>query len=346
MKAVVYSTQPFEKELLAKANNKKHDITLISNSLSLETAFYAEGKDAVVVFTNDCLNEATIDKLAGFGIRYISTRSVSTDHIDRVAAAKNNIKVANIPLHTQNSIAEHTIALALTLNRKIIPGAVDTKNFDYYLDGLTGFNFYGKTVGIIGFGKVGKQTAKIFNSFGCKVLVHDTVVTHLPHEYQSVGLEKLFAEADIISLHIPSTPDNKHIINSTNIPRMKSGVMLLNTSASDLVDTYAALKALKTKKIGYFGSTVLESNGLVYFNVQDNEQNKLLINELKSLKNVVLSPQQTLLTHEALHEIATQTIKNLDNWHLNKCNGRACACLNNCLKDEIVAEKTSKKIAS
>lgn len=344
MKAVVYSTQPFEKELLAKANNKKHDITLISNSLSLDTAFYAEGKDAVVVLTNDCLDKATISKLAGYGIRYISTRSVSTDHIDRVAAAHHHIKVANIPSHTQNSIAEHTIALALTLNRKIIPGAIETKNFDYYLDGLTSFNFFGKTVGIIGFGKIGKQTAQIFSAFGCKILIHDTLIKNIPDHYQLVGLEKLLANADIVSLHIPSTDENRHLINSTNIPKMKNGVMLLNTSASNLVDSYAVLKALKTKKIGYFGSTICEDEGRIYFNAQDDGQNKLLIKELKSLKNVILSPQQTFLTHEALQEIATQTIKNLDNWHLNKCTGKACACLDNCMKDEVTAAKKSINI--
>jgi D-lactate dehydrogenase len=344
MKAVVYSTQPFEKELLAKANNKKHDITLISNSLSLDTAFYAEGKDAVIVFTNDCLDEATINKLAGYGIRYISTRSVSTDHIDRVAAAKNHIKVANIPSHTQNSIAEHTIALALTLNRKIIPGAIETKKFDYYLDGLTSFNFFGKTVGIIGFGNIGTQAAAIFSAFGCKIMVHDTLVKHIPHQYQLVGLEKLLAHADIISLHIPSTDENRHLINSSNISRMKNGVMLLNTSASNLVDYYAVLKALKAKKIGYFGSTIYEDGGRIYFNDRDDGQNKLLIEELKSLKNVILSPQQTFLTHEALQEIANQTIRNLDNWHLNKCTGKACACLDNCKKDEAIAAKAAVNI--
>lgn len=343
MKAVVYSTQPFEKELLAKANNKKHDITLISNSLSLETAFYAEGKDAVVVFTNDCLNKQVINKLADYGIKYISTRSVSTDHIDREAAAAKNIKVANTPSHSKNSISEHTTAIALALNRKIIPGTAETKRFDYIIDGQTNYNFAGKTVGIIGFGETGKQSAKIFDAFGCKVIIHDTLIKTNQLEFQSASLEKLISNADIILIHLPDTEENKHIINSINISKMKPSVMLINTSHPNLVDVDAVLQALKSKKIGYFGSNIYEKDGKFFLDTEYSETNQGIIEELKSLKNVILSPQQTFLTHEALQEIAIQTIKNLDNWHLNKCTGKACACLNQCRKEEIILEKLAKQ---
>lgn len=343
MKAVVYSIQPFEKELLAKANNKKHDITLISNSLTLDTAFYAEGKDAVVVFTNDVLDKAVVNKLADYGIRYISTRSISTNHIDRETAAVRNIKVANVPSHSQNSTAEHTLAIALALNRKIIPAGLETKNFDYSLDGLTNFNFSEKTVGILGFGKIGKQTAQIFQGLGCKVIVNDLIINHKNTPFPVVSFEKLLKTADIISIHIPSNEDNKFIINSENISKMKNAVMLLNTSNNNLVDISAVLQALKNKKIGYFGSSISEKNGELFFNTNHNQQSAAIIKELKNLKNVILSPQQTFLTHEALQEIAAQTIRNLDNWHLNKCTGSACACLYHCRKDEVILEKLVQK---
>ncbi|RZL98382.1 MAG: 2-hydroxyacid dehydrogenase, partial [Pedobacter sp.] len=324
---------------LAVANRKKHEITLIANSLAPETVYFAEGKDAVVVFTNDLLDKQIIDKLADYGIRYIATRSVATNHIDRVAAAGRNIKVANVPHHSQNSTAEHTLAIALALNRKIIPAGLDTRNFDYSLDGLTNFNFHEKTVGIIGCGVIGKQVAQIFKGLGCHVMVNDIILNPSEAEFPLVSLEKLLATADIVSIHIPSNEENRYLVNKETIAKMKTGVMLLNTSGNDLVDISAVHSALKDKKIGYFGSSISEKDGELFFNTDHNDESKSIIKELRSLKNVILSPQQTFLTHEALQEIATQTIRNLDNWHLNKCTGKACACLNHCRKDEVILEK-------
>jgi len=173
MKAVAYSIKPFEKEFLAKANQKKHDITLISNPLNFDTAAYAAGKDAVIVFTNDDVSATVIDKLKAEGVKYIVTRSVGTDHIDTERAAKHGIKLSNVPSYSPKAIAEHAAALAFALNRKLVKADHNSRNFDFRNDDLIGFNFSGKTVGIIGLGQTGKEVAQIFTGLGCRVIGYD-----------------------------------------------------------------------------------------------------------------------------------------------------------------------------
>lgn len=200
MKAVAYSIKPFEKEFLAKANQKKHDITLISNPLNIETAIYAEGKDAIIVFTNDDVSASVIDKLAELGIKYIVTRSVGTDHIDKEASAKHSIKVANVPSYSPQAIAEHAVALAMALNRKLIKADHNSHLFDFRNDGLIGFNFSGKTVGIIGLGSTGMAAANIFKGLGCNVIGYDKLPSADTSHVLPVSLGDLLAQSDVISL--------------------------------------------------------------------------------------------------------------------------------------------------
>ena len=164
MKVVAYSIKPFEKEFLAKANQKKHDITLISNPLSINTTAFAEGKDAVVVFTNDDVSAPVVNKLADIGIKFIAARCTGTDNIDKEAAAKRGIKIANVPAYSPQAIAEHTVTLALCLSRHVIKADQHSHHFNFQLDGLIGFNFYGKTVGLIGLGHIGLATANILRT--------------------------------------------------------------------------------------------------------------------------------------------------------------------------------------
>src|ERR1700744_5969210 len=166
MKAVAYSIKPFEKEFLAKANQKKHDITLISNPLGLDTAIYAAGKDAVIVFTNDDVSAAVIEELAGLGVRFIVTRSAGTDHIDKTAAASFGIKIANVPSYSPQAIAEHAVGIAFALNRKLIKADQNSHEFDFRNDDLVGFNFSGKTVGVVGLGNTGQAVAAIYHGLG------------------------------------------------------------------------------------------------------------------------------------------------------------------------------------
>lgn len=315
MKVVAYSVKPFEKACLARANTKKHDITLISNSLSAETAFYAEGKEAVIVFTNDDVSEKVIDILAGFGIKYITTRSVGTDHIDKAAAAKHGIEIANVPNYSPQAIAEHTIALALALSRHLTLSDRHIREFDFRIDQLIGFNFFGKTVGLIGLGHIGQAVAKIFNGFGCKVLVYDISIPENTEGIHLISLDELYANADIISLHIPLTNDTKYMINAASIVKMKKGVMLINTSRGGLIKTTDIIDALKTGQIGYLGLDAYEfEQGLFFKDHRSDLVKDTLLKELLALPNVLITPHQAFLTGEAIQQIAEQTIRNLDAW--------------------------------
>lgn len=315
MRVVAYSIKNFEKELLAKANQRKHDITLISNCLSLETALYAEGKDAAIVFTNDDLSRPVIDRLAEMGIKYIITRSIGMDHIDLEAARSKNIQVTNIPAYSSESIAEFVLTLALALGRQLVPSVEQSRKFDFTADNHLGFNFSGKTVGIIGLGHIGLATAALFKGFGCQILGYDIAPVAKTPNVKIAGLNKLFKESDIISLHIPLTSETYHFIDETNIAKMKRGVMLINTSRGGLVNTNHALTALDSGQIGYLGLDVYEHDKGLF--LSDHRLDKVkdpLLETLMNHQNVIVTPHQAFLTTEALQEIALRLIHTLDQW--------------------------------
>jgi D-lactate dehydrogenase len=319
MKVVAYSMKPFEKEFLAKANQKKHDITLISNPLSLETTSYADGKEAVIVFTNDDVSAPVVNKLADMGVNFIATRSAGTDHIDKEIAVKRSIQIANVPAYSPQAIAEHTVAIALSLNRHLIDANQNGKKFNFKLDGLTGFNFYGKTVGLIGLGHTGQAVASIFNGFGCRVIGYDLVIPKNLVKIEVLSLEELLRQSDIISLHVPLTPETRYLINASTIAKMKDGVMLINTSRGALIKTVDALEALEQGKIGYLGMDVYEFEKGLFFEDHQNDLIKdPLLEKLMAHSNVLVTPHQAFLTNEALQQIADRTIKNLDLWQQEK----------------------------
>jgi D-lactate dehydrogenase len=343
MKAVAYSIKPFEKEFLAKANQKKHDITLISNSLSLDTAVYAEGKEAVIVFTNDDVSALVIKKLAVLGIKYIVTRSVGTDHIDKEAAGRYGIKLSNVPSYSPQAIAEHAVALAFALNRQLLKADKNIHNFDFRNDDLIGFNFSGKTVGIIGMGQTGRAAASIFNGMGCKVIGYDECFPQDSKNVKSETLSALLELSDVISLHLPLTPSTTHLINRDTISKMKNGVMLINTSRGELIKTTDAITALETGKIGYLGLDVYEfEKGLFFETHADDKEKDQLLTELMKHPNVLITPHQAYLTKEALQEISNQTIKTLDLWQMNKCVGDACISDKDCKKNDVTAIQNNK----
>jgi D-lactate dehydrogenase len=334
MKVVAYSVKEFEKEFLARANKKQHDITLISNPLSLETAMYAEGKEAVVVFTNDDVSEAVINKLADLGIKYIATRSLETDHIDREAAGLRKIKLANVPSFSPQSIAEYGVMLALSLSRKIVSTVNSSKQFDFRIDQHIGFSFFGKTVGIIGLGHVGQATAAIYKGLGCKVISYDIKYPEFLNGVETRDLDQLLDESDIISLHVPLNSETRHIINNQSLNKMKDGVMLINTGSGELIKTSELLKSLKNRKIAYLGLDGYEFEKSLFFSDHRKDEKKdAILEELMSYPNVIISPHQAFLTKEALQEIANLTIRNLDNWHAGKCSGKACVCYDGCKKN-------------
>ncbi|GAC1312614.1 MAG: 2-hydroxyacid dehydrogenase [Mucilaginibacter sp.] len=333
MKAVAYSIKPFEKEFLAKANKKKHDITLISNALSPDTANFAEGKEAVIVFPNDDVSDGVISRLAELGIKYIATRSTGIDHIDLKAAERCGIKIANVPTYSPQAIAEHAAALALALSRHLIQAHRNGIRFDFRADELVGFNFSGKTAGIIGLGQTGRAAAKIFNGLGCAVIGHDNALLNNLDEFiRLVSLKEVLNSADIISLHVPLTGETKYLICKETLEQMKDGVMLINTSRGAMIRTEDILTALECGKVGYLGVDVYEFEKDLFFEDHENDAVKdPLLSALLNRRNVLVTPHQAFLTREALQEIANQTIKNFDQWQLGKCVG-CCVCGNECGK--------------
>lgn len=315
MKVVAYSVKTFEKKFLAKANQKKHDITLISNALSLTTCDFADGKEAVLVSTNDDVSAPVINKLADMGIKYIATRSTGTDHIDKKAAQSRAIRLANVAAYSPISIAEHAVALAMALNRNLIKADADSHQFNFGLDGLTGFTFSGKTVGIVGLGNTGQAAAAIFNGLGCHVLGSDVVINDDLEKIEQVSLETLLRQSDIISLHLPFSPQTMHMINASSIALMKHGVMLINTSRGALINTSDLPEALNQGKIGYLGMDVYEfEDSLFYADHSTDIHKDPLLAKLLAFPNVIITPHQVFLTNEAVEQIATTTILNLDNW--------------------------------
>ena len=319
MKAIVYSTRPFEIDLLNTANNNQHQLTLLTEPLTESSIQLAAGNDAIILFTNDEVTETIVKKMVELGVKFIATRSVGTDHINKAAAQNAGIKIANVPSYSPHSIAEHAVTLALALNRKIILASQRVKEFDFRLEGLIGFNLHGKTVGLIGLGTIGRVTAGIFNGFGCKVIAYDIQVGAKYPNIEMVSLEDLYATADIISLHIPATPEDKHLINKESLAKMKKGVMIINTGRGTLIHTIDALEALNSGQLGYLGADVYENEHGLFFENHHNDKHKdPLFVELITHPNVIITPHQAFLTIEALKEIAAQTIKNLDEFVLEK----------------------------
>ncbi len=318
MKVIAYSIKSCEKELLIKANSKRHDITLISNRLTTDTVSYAEGKDAVLVFSSDDVSAPVLRKLKEVGIKYISTRTTGTDHIDLKEAAALGIKVANIPSYSPESIAEHALALMLSLCRNLITANSQITNYDFRLGNLVGTTIRDKTVGIIGFGQTGECLAKILSGFGAKVLVFD--IQDVRKAAKSAGatqveFDPLIEQSDIISFHVPLTEQTHHLVNAECIAKMKDGVMLINVSRGAVFNSQDVYDALETGKIGKLGMDVYEFEHNVFF--FDHSLKPIEDNLLKAFiqhPHVLLTPHQAFLTWEALKIICERTIENLDNW--------------------------------
>lgn len=318
MKAVAYSIKSCEKEPLIKASAKKHDITLISNRLTTDTVSYAEGKDAVLVFSADDVSAPVIQQLKKSGVKYIATRSTGTDHIDLAEAKNLGIRVANVPAYSPESVAEHAMALILALCRNILPAHQQTMQFDFSLDNLVGTTIRNKTVGIVGYGQTGKALTRILNGFGAHVLVNDIEdigESALPGVRQ-VEFDQLLQESDIISFHVPLTAETRHMVNAQTIERMKNGVILINVSRGAVFNSKDVYHALQNEKISKIGMDVYEFEHNVFF--FDHSRKPVKDQLLKAFiqnSRVLLTPHQAFLTHEALQIIAEKTIENLDRWN-------------------------------
>ncbi|MAL61071.1 MAG: hydroxyacid dehydrogenase [Flavobacteriaceae bacterium] len=316
MKTTIFSTHKFEEPYLVKANNGKHQLKLLESRLTEETAILATGSKTVSLFTGDDASAIVLEKLKAFGIKNIALRSAGFNNVDLTKAAELGIKVARVPAYSPYAIAEHTLALILALNRKLIKAHNRVREQNFSLNGLTGFDLNGKTVGVIGTGKIGAVLIKILHGLGCNILAQDVVENNdLIDNYgvNYTNCETICKQSDIISLHVPLTATTKHLIDKEHIALMKPGVMLINTSRGGLVDTRAVIEGLKSRKIGYFGMDVYEEEeGLFFEDHSDDILQDDVIARLMTFNNVLITSHQAFLTETALTNIAETTIYNLD----------------------------------
>ena len=320
MKIAFFSTQPYDKEYFLRYN-KHYELTFFDAQLNDQTVNVIQGSDAVCCFVNDRLHATVIKALAEAGVKIIALRCAGFNNVDLVAAKEHQVAVVRVPAYSPHAVAEHAVALILTLNRKTHKAYNRVREGNFSLHRLTGFDLYRKTVGVIGTGKIGGCFARIMLGFGCKVLAFDMIANN---ELKEMGvnylpLTDLLQESDIISLHCPLTEQTKHLVNKTSLDNMKNGVMLINTSRGGLIDTKATVNALKQGKLGYLGIDVYEQEEKLFFHdLSENIIEDEVIMRLMSFPNVLVTAHQGFLTNEALTQIALVTLQNLDDFEKGK----------------------------
>jgi D-lactate dehydrogenase len=314
MKVAVFSAKNYDREFLTAANVSRHELYFFEPHLSEQTASLAAGFDAVCVFVNDRVDAAVIVQLSAFGVRFIALRCAGYNNVDLTAANRHGLTVARVPGYSPYAVAEHTMGLILALNRKLHRAFNRVREGNFALDGLLGFDIHGKTGGIIGTGKIGTVVAHILTGFGCRILAFDP----MPNETcRSLGvdylkLDELLTQSDMITLHCPLTPENKHMIGAGALRKMRDGVMLINTSRGALIDTLAVIEALKSGKVGSLGLDVYEEEEQIFFE----DRSGLIISDdvfsrLLTLPNVIITGHQAFFTREALENIGATTIDNI-----------------------------------
>ncbi|MDD2981053.1 MAG: 2-hydroxyacid dehydrogenase, partial [Hespellia sp.] len=299
-----YDAKSYDKEFFDKENEKYgYEIEYHEEKLNSKTAVFAQDSDAVCAFVNDNLNQKTIKKLVDAGIGLIAMRCAGYNNVD-FKEAYGKIHVLRVPAYSPYAVAEHAVGLLMTLNRKLHKAYNRTREFNFSLSGLTGFDLHGKTVGVIGTGKIGRCFINICKGFGMRVIAFDPYPAK-DVDFEYVALEELLAQSDVISLHCPLSKDNYHIIDQAAIEQMKEGVVILNTSRGALIDSEALLQGLLCGKVGAAGLDVYEEEADMFY--EDNS-NQIILDEVLSrfvsLPNVLITSHQAFLTKEALENIA------------------------------------------
>lgn len=317
MKVAVFSSKVYDREFLTAANNNlQQPLQLIfhETQLNQHASVLAQGCEAVCCFVNDHLDAEVLQQLAAQGVKLVALRCAGFNQVDVEAATRLGIKVARVAEYSPHAVAEHALALILMLNRQLHRAYRRVHDNDYSLNGLLGFDLVNKTVGVIGTGKIGQTFARIMLGIGCRVIAYDLqpdpALAAAGVNY--VALENIWLASDIISLHCPLTKNTHHLIDTSAIEQMKTGVMLINTSRGGLIDTRAVITALKNKKIGYLGLDVYEEESDLFF--EDNSNNLLqddVFARLLTFPNVVTTGHQAFFTREALTTIARVTLDNI-----------------------------------
>jgi D-lactate dehydrogenase len=315
MKTAIFSAKEFEMPFLLKANQTyQHELVFFETVLNEKTALLAKGFSAISCFVTDCLSEPVLNTLAKNGTHFIALRSAGFNHVDLCAAKKLGLTVARVPAYSPYAIAEFAVGLILTLNRKIHRAYNLVREHNFLLTHLLGFDLHGKTIGVIGTGKIGSVFSKIMQGFGCQVLAYDPCFSEdcLKLGVTYVALNDLFQRSDIISLHCPLNNETHHIVNEATMQQMRPGVMLINTGRGALIDTQAVIEALKKGTIGYLGIDVYEEEENLFFRdlseviIQDD-----VFSRLQTFPNVIITAHQAFFTQEAVTHIAETTLSNI-----------------------------------
>ncbi len=318
MQIILFSSKAYDRDsFLATSLPADWQLQFQEARLSLQTATLAAGCPVVCAFINDDLSAQVLQRLAEGGTRLIALRSAGYNHVDLAAAEQLGLCVVRVPAYSPFAVAEHAVALILALNRRIHRAFNRTREGDFSLHGLTGFDLHGKTVGVIGAGQIGQVFARIMAGFGCTLRVYDPCpVSNLDAlEARQVSLDELISSSDIISLHCPLNDSSRHLINQQRLAQMRRGAMLINTGRGALVDTPALIDALKSGQLGYLGLDVYEEEAELFFEdrsdlpLQDDVLARLL-----TFPNVIVTAHQAFLTREALAAIAQTSLDNIAAW--------------------------------
>jgi len=315
VKILFFDTKTYDREFFDRANQAYgFEIRYFGGHLNPDTVSFSSGYGAVCAFVNDVLDRTVIERLSENGVRLVALRSAGYNHVD-LKAAYEKIHIVRVPGYSPQAVAEHAMALILSLNRKTHRAYYRTRDGNFSIHGLLGFDLHGKTAGIIGTGKIARSLIRILNGFGMKVLAYDKfpdTAYAREHGFQYTDLEKLYAQSDIISLHCPLTPETRHLIDKKSISQMKEGVMLINTGRGGLVDTRDLIAGLKKGRVGSAGLDVYEEEGEYFFEdfsvsgISDDVLARLL-----TFPNVLITSHQGFFTREALTNIAKTTLENI-----------------------------------
>jgi D-lactate dehydrogenase len=315
VRALVFSTKRYDQQSIEEVNRRfGHELSFVESRLRPATAGLAAGFEAVIVFVNDEVNREAIEALAGHGVKLIATRSAGYNQVDLEAAAEAGIPVVRVPAYSPHSVAEFTVGLILTLGRKIHRAHNRVRENNFELDGLQGFELHGRTIGIIGTGRIGATVIKCLSGFGCRILAFDQARNPEVEELAEYldDPREIARQSDIISLHVPLTPETRHLVNRETLQIAKDGFMLVNTSRGALCDTRALVDGLKSGKIGALAIDVYEEEGDLFFrDLSDEIVADDVFARLLTFPNVLVTGHQAFLTDRALENIAETTLRNL-----------------------------------
>jgi D-lactate dehydrogenase len=325
VRVAFFSAHPFDRQFFDEANaTRAHDLQYLEARLTETTSALARGCPAVCAFVNDRLDRPVLERLWSGGARMIALRSAGFNHVDLACARELGFTVSRVPAYSPHAVAEHTIALILSLNRKIHRAYGRVREGNFALDGLLGFDLAGRTAGVVGTGKIGAVVARVLLAIGCRVVAYDIV----PNEkcraagVDYVTLDELWKVSDVITLHAPLTPQTRHLVDAAAIGKMKRGVMIVNTGRGALIDTAAVIGGLKTGQIGYLGLDVYEEEEQLFFQdlsshvIQDDVFARLL-----TFPNVVVTAHQAFFTREALRAISETTLDNISAFERGRRSG-------------------------